>query len=219
MDSLTDDIESILFIAREVMVYQVPPRTSASGYKAADWNVEQFLWKGRLRVIEIGEKCELRLEVSPSFSLEGTQVDCRSTSGQDSNTGELFAQSSYGSPWTSVEPVLDSSRYFVLRVEGEGGKRAYIGMGFAERGEAFDFQVALQSIAKRSSTTPSTDPSESPKPAAPPKDYSLKEGQTFSIKIPGREGRKPPPQSVAGGGGGGGGLFALPPPPPGARRK
>jgi hypothetical protein len=28
-----------------------------------------------------------------------------------------------------------------LRVEGDGGKRAYIGMGFAERGDAFDFQV------------------------------------------------------------------------------
>jgi hypothetical protein len=49
---------------------------------------------------------------------------------------------SYASPWNQVEPVLDSSRYFVLRVEGDGGKRAYIGMGFAERGDAFDFQAS-----------------------------------------------------------------------------
>jgi hypothetical protein len=61
---------------------------------------------------------------------------------QDSSTGELFAQVTYATPWSQVEPVLDSSRYFVLRVEGDGGKRAYIGMGFAERGDAFDFQVS-----------------------------------------------------------------------------
>ena len=88
MDTLSDEIESILFIAREVMgelsgsgvassdetrviataqlystVYQVPHRTTTSGYKAADWNVEAFLWKGRLRALEIGSRCELRLEV------------------------------------------------------------------------------------------------------------------------------------------------------------
>lgn len=63
---------------------------------------------------------------------------------QDSNTGELFAQATYATPWTQVEPVLDSSRYFVLRVEGEGGKRAYIGMGFLERSESFDFQVSVK---------------------------------------------------------------------------
>lgn len=90
MDALSDDIESVLFIARVVMgelfpsapwlsiyrssetprntltmltVYQVPPRTSATGYKASDWNVESFVWKGRLRVLEVGTRCELRLEV------------------------------------------------------------------------------------------------------------------------------------------------------------
>jgi hypothetical protein len=107
MDTLTDEIESILYIAREVMgmsdllssapgtqgtqirafawhgfrralsrsttnlvVYQVPPRTAASGYKAADWDVEQFMWKGRMRVIEIGERCEIRLEVSSVATLD-----------------------------------------------------------------------------------------------------------------------------------------------------
>ncbi|TXT15560.1 hypothetical protein VHUM_00063 [Vanrija humicola] len=200
MDSLTDDIESILFIAREVMVYRVPPRTSASGYKAADWNVEEFLWKGRLRVIEVGSRCDIRLE--------------------DATTGELFAQTVYSSPWTQVEPVLDSSRYFVLRVEGDGGKRAYIGMGFLERSESFDFQVALQSVTKRASAPPEREDDEPAKPAAPPKDYSLKEGQTFSIKLPGREARKSPaPAANNNGGGAGGGLFSLPPPPPPGRRK
>jgi hypothetical protein len=50
--------------------------------------------------------------------------------------GELFALTSYSPSNNSVEPVLDSSRYFVLRVEGEGGRKAYIGMGFEERGDA-----------------------------------------------------------------------------------
>jgi hypothetical protein len=68
---------------------------------------------------------------------------------QDASTGELFAQVTYSSPWNQVEPVLDSSRYFVLRVEGDGGKRAYIGMGFAERGDAFDFQVSTDEAQRR----------------------------------------------------------------------
>ena len=79
----------------------------------------------------------------PAYRRDHTHSDLKSAcSLQDTTSGELFASVTYASPWTAIEPVLDSSRYFVLRVEGDGGKRAYIGMGFEERGEAFDFQVS-----------------------------------------------------------------------------
>jgi hypothetical protein len=51
---------------------------------------------------------------------------------------QVFAKTSYNPERPSVEAVLDSSRYFVVRVEDEG-KKAYIGMGFAERTDSFDF--------------------------------------------------------------------------------
>ena len=92
---------------------------------------------------------------------------------------------------------------------------------FEERGEAFDFNVALQDFLKHlSAPLPSTSSSAAAsKPAEPKKDFSLKEGQTFSIAIPGggAGGRPRPAKKEAPAGGGG--LFALPPPPPPASRR
>lgn len=108
--------ETVLFVARECFVYRVPPRSSTAGYKAGEWgDMEAFLWKGRLRIMETSnsDTCSIRLE--------------------DGDSGELFAECPYDVKGTSVEPVLDSSRYFVLRVESDGPdgkkKKAYIGMG------------------------------------------------------------------------------------------
>ena len=50
----------------------------------------------------------------------------------------MFAKADYDPAKPSVEAVLDSSRYFVVRVE-DNGRRAYIGMGFLERTDSFDF--------------------------------------------------------------------------------
>lgn len=67
----------------------------------------------------------------------------------DDCTGDLFAQCPFDLSGKSLEPVLDSSRYFVLKVvDINTGKSAYLGLGFRERSEAFDFQVALQDWQK-----------------------------------------------------------------------
>ncbi|CBQ69614.1 conserved hypothetical protein [Sporisorium reilianum SRZ2] len=209
--------ETVLFVARECFVYRVPPRSSTAGYKAGEWgDMEAFLWKGRLRIMETSnsDTCSIRLE--------------------DGDSGELFAECPYDVSGTSVEPVLDSSRYFVLRVESQGPdgkkKKAYIGMGFQDRSDSFDFNVALQDWTKRQkaaanrAANPSAnddggaliDDGPSPHlPAGPKKDFSLKEGETFAIKLPGGGGRKITSSSSAssGFGGGFGGGPLLPPPP------
>jgi Protein of unknown function (DUF1681) len=62
------------------------------------------------------------------------------------NSGELFGVCPVrpGQRAVAVESVADSSRYFVLRLEdATTGRHAFVGLGFAERGDAFDFNVAL----------------------------------------------------------------------------
>ncbi|BGP53165.1 hypothetical protein JCM8202_003680 [Rhodotorula sphaerocarpa] len=205
-----DDYESVLFISRDVYVYQIPPRTSNAGYRAAEWGeMTEPMWRGRLRIIEKGSE----VPTTCSINLE------------DANTGELFAQSPYkptkANPNGGCEAVLDSSRYFVLTVvDATSGQKAYVGMGFPERTESFDFNVALQNPPKlaadstsSSSTSSSSSSNSTARPPAPSQDFSLKAGETISIKLGGTSTKKraEPP---AGGGGGGLGSFMLPPPPP-----
>uniref|UniRef100_A0A0D3ER78 NECAP PHear domain-containing protein n=1 Tax=Oryza barthii TaxID=65489 RepID=A0A0D3ER78_9ORYZ len=125
-------VELVLFQVAECYVYLIPPRKTAASYRADEWNVNKWAWEGTLKVVSKGEECIIKLE--------------------DKNTGELYARAFLREDEPHpVEPVIDSSRYFVLRVEEniDGRQRhAFIGLGFRERPQAYDFQAALHDHMK-----------------------------------------------------------------------
>ena len=52
---MSDEIERCILVKNEVFVYKIPPRASARGYRAADWNLSAPDWTGRLRLITGGK--------------------------------------------------------------------------------------------------------------------------------------------------------------------
>lgn len=149
---------------------------------------------------------------------------------EDPASGQLFAAAPYTNVG-AVEAALDSSRFFAVRVVGEGGRKAVLGVGFEDRSEAIDFRIALQEVQKVQAIDARVGPGAATKAGAKKdamvqkKDFSLKEGEMIHVDI-GRTARKkvvdegsnhslfstPPPPYVQRDGPGGTMPF-LPPPP------
>ncbi|OJD13343.1 hypothetical protein AJ78_06201 [Emergomyces pasteurianus Ep9510] len=133
---------------------------------------------------------------------------------EDPSTGNLFAAAPYTDPG-AVEHAIDSSRFFAIRVMNDG-RKAILGIGFEDRSEAFDFGVTLQEARKvlgfvqgEQAHSPGTgrgtatakgrlglgtqtqQKSTLESPSQPPRDYSLKPGQTISINIGGKKPSQP----------------------------
>jgi len=185
-----DELERCLLVKAEVFVYKIPPRQSARGYRAADWNLSNPDWTGRLRVMEQNKKVRLKLE--------------------DKGSGELFAACPVDAyPGPAVEAVTDSSRYFVIRIMDDGGRSAFIGIGFSDRSDSFDLNVALQDHFKGvKKEVEILQEDTAPKPQL---DLAFKEGQTIKVNINIPKSDKAKARSKAGATGG----LLLPPPPGG----
>ncbi|KAG9129959.1 hypothetical protein Leryth_007076 [Lithospermum erythrorhizon] len=126
--------------------------------RADEWNVNKWAWEGALK-----------------FGLMWI-----------SKIGELYARAFLreGEPHP-VEPVIDSSRYFVLRVEEniDGRERhAFIGLGFRERPQSYDFEAALHDHMKYLNKKKTAEEMEQ-KYQKSSSDYSLKEGQTLVLQL------------------------------------
>lgn len=175
-DLPSDAIQRVLFLASGVHVYQIPPLTSNKGYLAAHWTAPNTgarqIFTARLRIIETA--------VPQSDGNESLNTDILL---EDPLTGELFAKAPYADA-KAVEPVLDSSRFFAVRVVSPAGDKAVLGVGFEERSEAIDFSGALQEAKKVLGLGASVKAMGKGKlEKEVKKDYGLKEGETIKIDL------------------------------------
>lgn len=205
-----DAIQRVLFIGAKVHVYNIPPMTAGKGHVAASWTADgnkRQIFTARLRVIETA--------VTLPSGEEKMKTDIVL---EDPSNGQLFAAAPYVAQ-AVVEPVSDSSRFFALRVQDEAGRKASLGIGFEERSEAFDFGVSLQEARKSLGWGQQGPPGVGKKLAAEKdnaekRDYSLKEGETITVNLPGRFGRRrPESDNTSSAGSDPLASFSLPPPP------
>ncbi|XP_052855934.1 NECAP-like protein CG9132 [Drosophila gunungcola] len=186
------EYESVLIVKPEVFIYKIPPRASNRGYRAADWNLKEPTWTGRMRLVAKGTTVVLKLE--------------------DKTSGALFANCPIDTyPGVAIEAVSDSSRYFVIRVQDDNGRSAFLGLGFGDRSDSFDLNVALQDHFKWVKNQEQIE-----KEKTEPKqelDLGFKEGETIKInmRITKKDGSDGPSRTGKNKGSSG----VLPPPPGG----
>ncbi|KAL1954371.1 hypothetical protein VTO42DRAFT_1237 [Malbranchea cinnamomea] len=191
-----DAIQRVLFVCNPVHVYAIPPLTSMKGYTAADWTTPdprnggktRQIFTARLRIVEtaipVPSSTPRPGDVNPTDQ-EKVTADILL---EDPDNGNLFAAAPYTDEGV-VEHVVDSSRFFALRVVGDG-RKAVLGIGFEDRSEAFDFGVTLQEVRKvlgfgKASPSPSPCPSSS----------------STSFRAPNGSARPLPPRGVSAPGG------------------
>lgn len=151
----SDVVERVRCVIKDAHVFKLPPRPTAGGWRGADWTEE--VWQGTVKVVERDDVTLVLLV--------------------DRANGNIFAVCPVKEG--AVDRCVDSSRYFVLRIENENGRHMFIGMAFNERNDAFDFNTSLEDSARERAkakepavTLPGLD-----------KDYSIKEGEKITVKI------------------------------------
>ena len=125
MKSVEDDdvIERVRCVIKDAHVFKLPPRPTAGGWRGADWTDE--VWQGTVKVVERDDLTLVLLV--------------------DRVSGAIFAVCPIKDG--AVDRCVDSSRYFVLRIENANGRHMFIGMAFNERNDAFDFNTSLEDAA------------------------------------------------------------------------
>ena len=202
MESAPSLVELTQLTIDECFVYKVPPLRAASGHRAEEWGLAEPILTAVLKVVQVGDVLYVRLFEQQTSKLEVTSANVGTVAAVASNTKlVLFAECPLRLLGTTakvsqhVEPTIDSSRYFVIRVEQRGDSRRHglIGIGFRERQSSFDFKSTLQdferycerlssTMSAAASPVSSSEDDAVPKPARMSETLSLKENITIKLK-------------------------------------
>lgn len=93
--------------------------------RADHWDLKNPSWVGRIRIITIGPKCVIKLE-DKTTGKQSAMTQTVQLFLSSVVLGELFAEcpiENYPAP--NIDPVIDSSRYFVLKVVNGMGELIY----------------------------------------------------------------------------------------------
>lgn len=131
-------IERVRCTIAHAHVFQLPPRQAASvGWRGADW--KEKVWQGNVKVVDRNDlTAVLLVQKQKGSDITNNGNNINGTNGRDS----IFAVCPIKDG--AVERCVDSSRYFVLRIENQNGRHTFIGVAFNERNDAFDFNTALE---------------------------------------------------------------------------
>jgi hypothetical protein len=150
-------IERLRVVIKNAHVFKLPTRQTVSvGWRGADW--KEKVWQGTIKVVD-------RANITAVLLVEP-------------NNGCIFAVCPLKEG--SIERCVDSSRYFVLRIENATNRHMFIGVAFNERNDAFDFNTALED-AKREKQAELMPPVLT---YDGPKLLSFKQGEKIHVNIP-----------------------------------
>jgi adaptin ear-binding coat-associated protein 1/2 len=143
-DDVPIEVEQRILSLSEVFVYKVPPLRTASGHRAEEWGLENPLFTGHIKVFQSTTRLKISLYA---------YKDTTTLMSTDENLilfGECPIEIKPSEDVTPyVDAVIDSSRYFVLKLKDPKSTRTQnIGIGFRERETAFDLKNALNEYVR-----------------------------------------------------------------------
>ena len=153
--------EYTLLQKQNIKMFKIPPASNPSGHLLGSW--KENVWTGNIRIIGVGENC-----IAKFMNFDGTEY-----------AKALIADNFRD----SVQKTVDSSRGYAIKLTSDDGRNMWVGLGFHDRNDGFDFYAAFEDFQKNREME--RNPHLFTNAVRKQKDYSLPPGQLIYVNVGG----------------------------------